>query len=114
MIPLTTLLVLMLSTWRLSSLFANEDGPLNLFKTIRTRSGVECPANSDCFGKTWFAKGILCEWCNSVWFGTLLTLLYVVLGDTAILIILPLALSAMAILIKYLIERLMRSQSSGG
>jgi len=55
---------------------------------------------------TWFKKsevleGIECEYCLSIWFGTILGGLYLFLGDAVILAIFPLALSTGAILIKH-------------
>lgn len=50
-------LLYILATWRLTSLFANEDGPFKMFERFRNFIKV------DCF------------WCMSVWFGVLIGLL---------------------------------------
>ena len=59
--------VLALATWRLASLFANESGPFHIFKTFREWVCNNHPEIGD---------GLTCEWCNSVWLGTLITIAY--------------------------------------
>ena len=101
-------IILALATWRLSSLLANEGGPGDCFKHLRVWAGADCSAQGDCTGRTWLARGLLCEWCNSVWVGAVLGWGYWWLGSGWVLLISPLALSTSAILLKYLIEALRR------
>lgn len=110
---MTTLhfVILALATWRLASLFANEHGPLDLFGRIRRLAGAKCPNENepgDCESTNWFTKGLLCEWCNSVWFGTLITIAYVIIGKTFVLIVTPLAFSTIAIIIKYVVQTMQK------
>ncbi len=49
---------------------------------------------------------VTCEWCNSVWIGAGLTLLYLWIGDTILYLALPLALSTVVIIIKYIVQTL--------
>lgn len=65
------LLLTILATWRISSLFAKENGPFDLFMNIRKfiyTKTVYNP-NSEIF-KT-LNNGIVCIWCNSVWFSSI-------------------------------------------
>lgn len=93
----TTLVLLALATWRLASMFTNEDGPFQIFSKIRILFLFHLPG---------LHPGLECEWCNSIWFGTLLTGLYFLMGDNIRWILLPLALSAVAIGIKYIVQNL--------
>lgn len=72
-------LLYILATWRVTSLYANEDGPMDILRKIREAVGV------DCF------------WCVSVWFGVLIGLL------TSGSLLIGLAYSAGAILIEQVI-----------
>lgn len=76
MIDLLTLFILILATWRLSSLLAQEDGPFGILKKIRI---------------------VDCVWCWSFWWGIIFALLYRYLPDVAFWVALPFALSAGAI-----------------
>ena len=86
-----------LATWRVSSLFAREDGPFDLFLRFRMLLGTEFDKSSDEIGTGWISKGILCVFCNSIWFSALGALL---LAESLLMWgIYLLALSAMAVLI---------------
>lgn len=95
---MVSLLVLTLAVWRLSSLLAIEDGPYQMFTKLRHKAGVRYDQYSNPYGETELAKGILCIWCVSVWVGFGFALLYVLAEALALLIALPLALSAGAIM----------------
>ncbi len=59
--------------------------------------GTEFDKSSDEIGTGWISKGILCVWCNSIWFGVLGALL---LAESLLMWgIYLLALSAMTVLI---------------
>ena len=60
--------IISLAVWRISSLLAREDGPFDVLARIRAFVGVEYDAESEMFGTNGFAKGLICVWCNSVWF----------------------------------------------
>ncbi|HLO13347.1 MAG TPA: DUF1360 domain-containing protein, partial [Anaerolineales bacterium] len=51
-----------------------------------------------------------CEWCNSIWIGMVLTLLYLRIGETILYLALPLALSTVAIIIKDVVQLLQTAQ----
>lgn len=92
-------LVLALATWRLTSLLVWEDGPFEVFARIRHLLGVRYDEQSRPYGKNWFAKGVVCPACASVWFGFIWAGLYYLWGDS-VWIALPLALSAGAIVVE--------------
>lgn len=106
---LNIFLYLALAAWRLASLVANEDGPWQVFKRIRQRAEWWCKKYKFCsdFG---LYELFSCEWCNSVWIGAGLTLLYLWIGNSILYIALPLALSTVTILIKYIVQVLQSAQ----
>ena len=98
-----------LAAWRLASLLANEDGPWMIFKRLRQRSEQWCKRYRFC-RELGLHELITCEWCNSVWIGVGLTVLYLWIGDTILYIALPLAISTVAIVIKYIVQVLQSAQ----
>ena len=92
-------IILALATWRCASLLAAEDGPFEVFGKLRHVLGVRYDAESNPYGTNWFAKGVCCVWCNGMWFATLWTIAYIVCKDS-VWVALPLALSAVAIVIQ--------------
>jgi len=109
----TDALVLVLATWRLSSLLADEDGPFKFLERIRTWMGVRITVDEHgneervvpdaprgffhAIRKT-IADGMLCRWCSSVWLGILLTAIYFIWSGIVWLAF-PLALSTLAIMV---------------
>jgi hypothetical protein len=100
---LTTFFYLSLAAWRLASLVANEDGPWYMFKRLRARAEDWCNRYKFC-RELGLYELFSCEWCNSIWIGTILTLLYLWIGETILYLALPLALSTVVIIIKYIVE----------
>jgi len=93
------LLVLILATWRCTSLLVWEDGPFEMFAHIRRILGVGYDANNRAYGRNWFAKGVICPSCASVWFGALWAVAVWLWAD-AWWVALPLAISAGAIVVE--------------
>lgn len=88
------LLVRGLAVWRLSEMLVNEDGPLNLFNKLRTRTGLMYSYTIDgeykvSYWPSW--NPLHCVYCTSVWVGLVLTLLPRKVS-------VPLALSGIAVL----------------
>ena len=100
---------LSLAAWRLASLVANEDGPWMMFKRLRERAEKWCNKYKFC-RELGLYDLIACEWCNSIWIGAGLTMLYLWLGEAILYIALPLALSTIAILIKHVVQLLQTAQ----
>lgn len=97
-----------LANWRLASLAANEDGPFRVFKRFRTWTLRHVATHPRGFlARFHFDEGLHCEWCNSVWFGVIITAGWFYFGEAFIwLACLPLALSAFAIPMKYAVQTL--------
>lgn len=106
---INTFLFLALAAWRLASLVANEDGPWQVFKRIRQRAELWCKKYKFCSDLGLYEL-FSCEWCNSIWIGAGLTLLYLWIGDSILYIALPLALSTVTIVIKYIVQFLQSAQ----
>src|SRR5512136_2345787 len=94
------LLILSLACYRLSELFSSDIGPYEIFVKFRHWAGVRYDDHSEPYGTNEFSRGLLCVWCNSIWFGIVITVLYVILGNILVYILLPLALSGAVILAK--------------
>jgi hypothetical protein len=101
--------ILALAAWRLASLVANEDGPWMMFKRLRQRAEQWCNQYKFC-RELGLYELVTCEWCNSIWIGVGLTLLYLWIGETILYLSLPFALSTVAIVIKYIVELLQTAQ----
>jgi hypothetical protein len=76
-----------------------------VFKRLRQSAEEWCKRYRFC-SELGLYELVSCEWCNSIWIGAALTLLYVWLGDTILYIALPLAFSTVAIVIKYVVQLL--------
>ena len=100
---------LALAAWRLASLVANEDGPWQIFRRLRERAEHWCKSYKFCreFG---LYDLFACEWCNSIWIGTGLTILYLWIGESILYLAIPLALSTIVIIIKYVVQCLQTAQ----
>src|SRR5262245_16512306 len=106
---LTTFFYLSLAAWRLASLISNEDGPWQMFKRLRQLAEYWCNKYKFC-SELGLHELVTCEWCNSVWIGAGLTLLYLWMGDTILYLALPLAFSTVVIIIKYIVHVLQGAQ----
>lgn len=74
---LLIILVQSLAVWRLSSLLAREDGPFNIFARVRSFIFWSASSRSGPIGKlaTTVSEGIVCIWCNSIWFSVIISFL---------------------------------------
>jgi hypothetical protein len=99
---LMTFILLGLANWRLASMTANEPGPFGMFEKAR-RHAARLNRRHRFWCRFKLYKGVTCEWCNSVWFGALLTVLYQP-ADLLTWVTLPFALSAFTILFKYTLQ----------
>jgi hypothetical protein len=82
------IVLLALATWRISSLFARESGPFDIFAKFRKLTGAGM-----------FARGLACVWCNSVWFGLLFAALSIYSVNILSYIFVALSLSTTSIII---------------
>lgn len=96
--------LLALATWRISSLLVNEDGPWSMFARLRALVGVRHDDEFQPMASNMVGRAFLCIWCMSVWVGLALSLLSWFWPDVAAWIVLPLALSAAAIVVSKWLE----------
>lgn len=99
------LLISVAATWRLTSLFVYEAGPLDVFTRLRQRAGVHYDEMSTAYGTTVVAKMLVCPKCTSLWMALLVALLVHRRVD-ADLFLHALALSAGAIVLNDVAGRL--------
>lgn len=92
-----------LAVWRLAHLIVYEDGPGDIFWRIRKAAGAE-----DEGSLSNLAKGLTCIWCVSMWAAMFLIALRLLIPKLAVLLVLPLALSAGAILVHSVVAKLQR------
>ena len=96
------LVVLALATWRLSSLISAEEGPYNIFGRFRIMIGIHYIGNG-VDAETELGKLFSCTWCLSIWIGAIASVAYVIY-EPIVWIVMPLALSAAAIIVGKLTE----------
>ena len=94
------MLIVALATWRITSLFVNEDGPFDVFANLRARVGVYYDEYSVARGKNVVASALTCVWCTSPYVALILVCAWIYQPLYAILVFLPFAISAVAILIE--------------
>lgn len=90
-----------LATWRVTSLFVYEEGPWELFEKLRYKTGVYFLNPDTEQPETMLGKLLSCFWCTSIWVAALVGL--ILTQSWTIIVVVP-SLSAGAILIDTLIE----------
>lgn len=88
---LMDILILIASTWRISSLLTNitERGPYGVLDVLHHWT-IENKKNE-------VAKALSCLWCTSIWVGLGITVAYMIAPKFTKTVLLPFALSALAI-----------------
>lgn len=98
-----TLIILSAGVWRISDLLVTEKGFFGILTDIRSFvayiDGLQQKLLSNIFEEPRSINPLTCVWCTSVWIGILVTILYVTIPVYTSWIMLPFALSALAILI---------------
>jgi hypothetical protein len=102
------ILILILATWRISSLLATEPGPWDVFGKLRTLVGVVYDVNGEAHGTNVVGKAIICVWCNSLYIGAAWAPAWWLAPTAATLVALPFALSAGAVIVNEVVEWLER------
>ncbi len=92
------LIILSLATWRLSILLSAEDGPYKIFNKLRIRIGIHY-IGERVNTRTELAELFSCTWCLSIWIGAIASVAYYYLREPIVWIVLPLAMSAAAIIV---------------
>lgn len=111
------LLIYILATWRISSLLVNEDGPWFIFERLRTWSGIyyhtlskNYHVDPDEYIKVvpdkFLPQLLSCVWCCSIWAGIVFVIFIRLSPWGAFYFALPFALSAGAIVLNLVVEKL--------
>ena len=87
------ILILILATWRLARLLADEAGPFDILGRLRHLAGVRYDDVGSPYGSNELARGLMCVWCSSVWIGGIWALGYYLIPGVTFWLALPLALS---------------------
>lgn len=101
------IVILILATWRLSSLLSNpeDDGPWEMFGKFRHLVGVRLDEATGIFyGKNVVAQGVICVWCVSIWIGIAIAISYNFFPSIVVMASLPFALSAGAIVLERIVN----------
>jgi len=98
------LLILILATWRITSLLNREHGPWDVLGRWRHLIGVRVNDVGETYGTNELARGLVCVWCVSVWIGVGWAVLHYFQPQIAFWLALPLALSAGAIVIDNMVN----------
>lgn len=100
------ILILILATWRLTSLLSSEAGPYAILDRLRHVAGVRYDSQGTPFGENELARGLVCPWCLSVWIGLVFGLAWLLWSSVVIYVALPLAVSGGVILIQSMVDKL--------
>lgn len=93
------LTILSLANWRLAHFLAKEGGPWDFAEKLRLLVGVKHDDYGNPYGSNELAGAIICTWCNSFWIGIFQGVVALVAPEVALWLFLPLALSAVAVII---------------
>lgn len=97
------IVIIPLAVWRISNMLSDYEqvGPFDILHKIRIRTGMYYDQWSQPMYKSGsFADMMSCVYCNSIWLGIVFTILWLVNQEVTIIVSLPFALSAMAIIIE--------------
>ena len=101
-----------LACWRLSSLIANELGPFYMFFHIKQRvKRCEKRNPKSMVARLHLHELMTCEWCLSVWVGMALVEAHILAPVATRYITMALSLSALTIIIKYIVHLLSNAES---
>jgi hypothetical protein len=80
-------------------MLANDYGPFDIIMRFRHLIGVRYDHESKPFWTNELSRGALCMYCNSIWFGVIITLFYFWLGNTTVWLMLPFAFSGLTVMV---------------
>jgi len=98
------ILILILATYRIAHLLAEEAGPWDVFGWLREKAGVGFDDAGNLYGSNELARGLMCVWCNSVWVGLVLATGYWLIPGVTFWLALPFALSGGAVLVNEVVD----------
>lgn len=103
---IVSLILAALAVWRMSNMLADfdQEGPGRILVKLRYLAGVRYNENSVPYPKTNLAQGLTCVYCNSVWIGAVFGLMLYSVPEFTLWFSLPLAFSAVAIILERLVK----------
>jgi len=96
--------ILILASYRIAHLLAEEAGPFDAFGRLREKAGVRIDDAGNLYGANELARGLMCVWCNSVWVGLALAIGHYLIPGVTFWLALPFALSAGAVIVEEVIH----------
>lgn len=107
MLPLSPLdaVVAALATWRISHMLLYENGPFRAIRRARVMLGVTYYDDGDVVASSKY-EITTCIWCISVWVGAVVGALWLLAPMWTYWVVLPLALSACAVIVSRLMGTL--------
>lgn len=101
-INLETLLIIGLTTYRLTLLISKESGPFDMMGKFRTWTGVKFDQYSTPYATNQLSAMVICPYCLSVWVAICVTLFLVAghllkFDELFLTFLLPFALSGLAV-----------------
>ena len=94
------IIILILATWRISSLLVDESGPFQMFEALRCWMGIRYNEYGISYSTMEWTGMFTCLWCMSVWIGVIVTILYATIPLYTTIMLMPFALSTGAIIVK--------------
>ena len=100
-------ILLLLTTWRLSAMLSYEAGPWDVFLRLRASLGIEHDADGAVTGypMRFLPRLFSCVWCLSVWVGAILAVSYWLAPEMCRWLAMPFALSAGAIIAERIVRQ---------
>lgn len=102
---LVNFIIVALAAYRVSDMLADpfQEGPFGILLKFRDKVGVYFDEYSTAQGRNNFSRGLLCQYCNSVWVGLVFTV--IILGLSLVdfpiwVVFLPFAISGFVVMIK--------------
>lgn len=98
-------IVAALATWRISHMLLYENGPFRLLRRLRVMLGVTYYDDDGSDVSSSRYEITICIWCLSVWVGAAVGSLWLLAPVWAFWIVLPYALSAVAVMISQVVKK---------
>lgn len=99
-------IVVAMAIWRVSSIVAREDGPMDIFSKFKTRVlDISEDERLQISGRKMlnsFYRGLNCMWCNSVWFSAIASIFISI--SFVEWIVITLSLSTLVIMIETVVK----------
>lgn len=72
------IVIMALASWRITSLFVDEDGPYDVFAKLRNKVGIKYDERSNEYSTSELSKFWMCTWCMSIAIAALVVITYAI------------------------------------